>query len=215
MCAYGWRHSSFYILDAGHTPHRYELEIRGCHICAGGRRDQESFVYREVRKDFGDGKRCTPVDGKWWPNNWNERPHFGPFSCLFSRHFNLYVFTCCSVKVVRLRRCLRRANDSSWSSDEYGYGESVFQRVGKSKIRVIIGIEFRVVSSAPRNSQKDGRSVWETLAELKPFGPCSNWVVSLQWYVRISLRENKRDWAAGIGYNFLGKFTTPAGMLEP
>ncbi|KAK4036223.1 hypothetical protein OUZ56_028290 [Daphnia magna] len=26
------------------------------------------------------------------------------------------------VNVVRLRRCLRRANDSSWSSDEYGYG---------------------------------------------------------------------------------------------
>lgn len=25
-----------FILDAGHTPHRYELEIRGCHICAGG-----------------------------------------------------------------------------------------------------------------------------------------------------------------------------------
>jgi hypothetical protein len=49
-----------FILDAGHTPHRYELEIRGCHICAGGRRDQESFVYREVRKDFGDGKKFPP-----------------------------------------------------------------------------------------------------------------------------------------------------------
>lgn len=33
--------------------------------------------------------------------------------------------TCWSVKVVRLRRCLRRANDSSWISEVYGYGESV------------------------------------------------------------------------------------------
>ena len=35
--------------------------------------------------------------------------------------------TCCRVKVVRLRRCLRRAKDSSWISDAYGYGESVKQ----------------------------------------------------------------------------------------
>jgi hypothetical protein len=76
MCAYGWRHSSFYTRRRTHTTSLWIRNKRMSHLC-WGRRDQESFVYREVRKDFG--KRFPPADGKWWPNNWNERPHFGPF----------------------------------------------------------------------------------------------------------------------------------------